>query len=88
VISLCAPEKKIVDLCQAGDQFIQEACSTVYNKGKISKGIAFPTCVCINSAICHLSPLISDPEANWTLANGDAVRIELGVHIDGYFLKN
>lgn len=50
-------------------------------------GIAFPTSVSINSAICHLSPLRSDPEAEWTLQKGDAARIELGVHVDGYIAQ-
>lgn len=31
-----------------------------------------------------MSPLASDPEGSIVLKKGDVVRIELGVHIDGY----
>jgi methionine aminopeptidase len=47
-------------------------------------GIAFPTCVSPSTFVCHLSPLPADTEAGITLKKGDAVRVELGAHIDGY----
>ena len=50
-------------------------------------GIAFPTCVSSNAAICHMSPLSSDPEGSNVLKKGDVVRIELGAHIDGYIAQ-
>ncbi|KAJ3074134.1 Proliferation-associated protein 2G4, partial [Quaeritorhiza haematococci] len=78
---------KVVDLCALGDRLIEEACKTVYAKGKskvVNKGIAFPTCISPNTAICHLSPLTSDPEASIVLKKGDMVRVELGAHIDGF----
>ena len=31
-----------------------------------------------------MSPLTSDPEFNLALKNGDAVRIEMGAHVDEY----
>jgi methionine aminopeptidase len=31
--------------------------------------------------------LVSDPEAEWVLQDEDVVRIELGVHIDGYIAQ-
>ena len=46
------------------------------------QGIAFPTCLSVNHAICHFSPLVS--EADQTLAEGDMVKIDMGAHIDGY----
>ena len=51
-----------------------------YKKGKIEKGIAFPTCISVNHCVCHFSPLQSEDK---TLATGDVVKIDLGVHIDG-----
>ena len=46
------------------------------------QGIAFPTCLSVNHAICHFSPLVS--EADQTLEEGDMVKIDMGAHIDGY----
>jgi len=46
------------------------------------KGIAFPTCVSLNNCAGHFSPLPEDPVVN--LKEGDLVKIDLGVHIDGY----
>lgn len=52
-------------------------------KGRvIEKGVAFPTCVSVNECVCHNSPLIS--EAQEDIKEGDIVKVDLGVHIDGY----
>jgi len=53
-------------------------------KGKILKGIGFPTCIAVNNVICHFSPLLNDEEAKETLKTGDLVKIQLGTQIDGY----
>lgn len=37
-----------LELCQMGDSYINEECGKVYNKGKVEKGLAFPTCVSVN----------------------------------------
>ncbi|KAI8593460.1 peptidase M24, structural domain-containing protein [Geranomyces variabilis] len=84
VVEAAADGAKLVDLCALGDRTIEELAEKVYNKGKVTKGIAFPTCVSPNTAICHMSPLASDPEGAIVLKTGDVVRIELGVHVDGY----
>ncbi|KAJ3161428.1 Proliferation-associated protein 2G4 [Geranomyces michiganensis] len=84
VVEAVADGAKLVDLCAIGDHTIEELAEKVYNKGKVTKGIAFPTCVSPNTAICHMSPLASDPEGSIVLKTGDVVRIELGVHVDGY----
>lgn len=76
-----------MDLCKLGDSLVEEACKGVYTKGKLAKGIAFPTTVSPNHAICHLSPTASDPEAKITLQNGDLVKVEIGAHIDGYIAQ-
>ncbi|CAB1353777.1 unnamed protein product [Coregonus sp. 'balchen'] len=44
--------------------------------------IAFPTSVSVNNCVCHFSPLKSDPD--YTLKDGDLVKIDLGVHVDGF----
>jgi len=43
--------------------------------------LAFPTCVSINECVCHFSPLTNE---SVELKDGDVVKIDLGVHIDGY----
>lgn len=54
----------------------------------MEKGIAFPTCISINDVCGHYSPLISDANDKEAeaglLKEGDVVKIDLGVHIDGY----
>lgn len=85
--------KKIIDaavvgttartLCQMGDDLILEETSKVFKKEKeLKKGIAFPTCISVNHIVCHFSPLLS--ESDVTISDGDMVKIDLGVHIDGY----
>jgi methionine aminopeptidase len=54
--------------------------SLVHNKKKTEKGIAFPTCVSVNEVSGHNSPLEDDQ----VLKEGDLVKVDLGVHIDGY----
>ena len=45
-------------------------------------GIAFPTCISVNNAICHYTPLLSEPDTS--LADGDLIKLDLGAHIDGF----
>lgn len=83
LIPLIVPGKKIVDLCSGSDQLIEEKVSSIYNskKAKIEKGIAFPTCISVNNCVGHFSPFSDDT----TVVNeGDVVKIDLGVHIDGF----
>ena len=47
----------------------------------MEKGIAFPTCVSANNLVGHVSPLVSE---DLTINQGDLVKIDLGVHIDGF----
>lgn len=74
---------KVVDACQVGDDYIMQECGKIYNKAKpkVEKGIGFPTCVSVNHIVGHFSPL-SDDES--TFKEGDLVKIDLGVHVDGY----
>lgn len=83
VINECRQGVKVVDLCEKGDTIIREQTGNVYKnaKKKIERGVAFPTCVSVNSVVCHFSPLASD-EA--TISENDIVKIDLGCHIDGF----
>ncbi|EGG17259.1 proliferation associated protein [Cavenderia fasciculata] len=83
VIALCQEGKSIIDICVAGDAFIESACAKLFTKRKnLEKGIAFPTCVSINDCVGHFSPLRS--EAPTLLKKGDIVKVDLGVQFDGY----
>lgn len=85
VIAATVAGAKIIDLCTLGDKSVEELCKGVYEKkGKVPKGISFPTTVSVGNIICHLSPISTDEEANIVLKTGDTVRIEVGAHIDGY----
>ncbi|XP_046880556.1 proliferation-associated protein 2G4a [Hypomesus transpacificus] len=73
----------VLSLCVKGDAHIMAETGKVFKKEKdIKKGIAFPTSVSVNNCVCHFSPLKSDPD--YTLKDGDLVKIDLGVHIDGF----
>lgn len=76
----------VFELCELGDNAMNDELSVIYNskKSKVSKGIAFPTCVNPNNIPAHLSPESVEDEANLTLKNGDVVNIMLGVQIDGF----
>ncbi|KIM67543.1 hypothetical protein SCLCIDRAFT_21074 [Scleroderma citrinum Foug A] len=88
LIPLCVEGAKIIDLCIEGDKLIEEGTNAVFNKPvkgvKVSKGVAFPTCISVNNTVAHFSPLLSDPLASQTLAKGDVVKLHLGAHIDGF----
>jgi len=88
LIALSVEGVKIIDLCIGGDKLLEEATGGVYNKPvkgiKVSKGIAFPTCISINNAVAHFSPLSSDSLASQTLVKDDVVKLHIGAHIDGF----
>ncbi|XP_016135550.1 proliferation-associated protein 2G4-like [Sinocyclocheilus grahami] len=83
VIEAAKPGVSVLSLCEKGDAFITAETGKVFKKEKeIKKGIAFPTCVSVNNCVCHFSPLKSDPD--YTLKDSDLVKIDLGVHVDGF----
>ncbi|TFK49956.1 proliferation-associated protein 1 [Heliocybe sulcata] len=92
LVELAVEGAKVIDLCVAGDKLVEQGTGAVYNKSvkgvKVSKGIAFPTCVSVNNAVAHYSPLESDPTSGQTLAKDDVVKLHLGAHIDGFAAIN
>jgi len=83
IIEASTAGSTVCSLCQLGDKLILEETSKVFKKEKaMKKGIAFPTCISVNNCVCHFSPLLS--EAAVVLKDGDIVKIDLGVHIDGF----
>ncbi|GAX74700.1 hypothetical protein CEUSTIGMA_g2148.t1 [Chlamydomonas eustigma] len=81
VISECKDGAKIVDLCVCGDNVINVEVEKIFKGKKLEKGSAFPTCVSVNSVVGHFSPVSEDTTA---VKSGDIVKIDLGVHIDGF----
>jgi len=87
VMAACVPGVKAVELCQLGDDAIEELVGKIYNGKakdgkKIDKGIAFPTCISPTACVGHYSPLASEDTVE--IKEGDLVKIDLGVHVDGY----
>lgn len=73
-----------LELCKLGDDMIRQETDKVYKKEKeMKKGIAFPTQANVNNCICHYAPLAS-VKNDFVLKEGDTVKLDLGVHVDGY----
>eukprot|EP01028_Stygiella_incarcerata_P001202 TRINITY_DN11910_c0_g1_i3.p2 TRINITY_DN11910_c0_g1~~TRINITY_DN11910_c0_g1_i3.p2 ORF type:complete len:426 (+),score=158.69 TRINITY_DN11910_c0_g1_i3:106-1383(+) len=81
VQGLCVPEKSILEICEAGDEFVVKRLSGLFKKKKLDKGLAFPTCISVNEIAGHFSPLPGDKTV---LKEGDLVKIDIGAHIDGF----
>jgi len=83
LIQRCTSGTSVRELCILGDQLIVEKTNCVFKKEKeLTKGIGFPTCISVNNCIGHFSPLLSEPDL--ILSDGDLVKVDLGVHIDGF----
>jgi methionyl aminopeptidase len=64
-------DARALDLCEAAEARIIE----------LGGGLAFPTNISINEVAAHYS---SPEEDTTTIQEGDIVKLDLGVHIDGY----
>lgn len=92
IIKLIKPQASIYEICSQGDKFILDKIDKIYKKPLINgKGIAFPVCISRNNIAGFYRPLrnIINDKKNDTYNNdliqeGDLVKIELGVHIDGF----
>jgi curved DNA binding protein len=85
VATLCVPDADIADICDKGDKFIEEEIKKVYNNKKAKKlerGVAYPTCINVNSITLNYSPL---KDESTVLKEGDIAKLDLGCHLDGYF---
>lgn len=73
----------ILDLIKLSDDLIVERTSKLYNNKKsVTKGVAFPTCISVNNCVGHFAPMEKDQQP--MLATGEVVKVDIGVHIDGY----
>ena len=49
VINEVIPGASVIDICSFGDKMILDETAKHYKKDKqLKKGIAFPTCICVN----------------------------------------
>jgi len=76
--------QNVVEICALGDKLIEEGVSKTSKKVK-EKGVCFPVCVSVNNCVGHFSPLPEDPAV--VLKEGDCVKIDLGVHVDGFIAQ-
>ncbi|NWI77580.1 PA2G4 protein, partial [Dryoscopus gambensis] len=83
VVEAASAGASVLGLCEKGDALIMEETGKIFKKEKeMKKGIAFPTSISVNNCVCHFSPLKSDQD--YILKDGDLVKIDLGVHVDGF----
>eukprot|EP00771_Trimastix_marina_P000458 gnl/Trimastix_PCT/148.p1 GENE.gnl/Trimastix_PCT/148~~gnl/Trimastix_PCT/148.p1 ORF type:complete len:376 (+),score=136.56 gnl/Trimastix_PCT/148:820-1947(+) len=82
IIPQCVPGKAVIEICQFGDEQMNEQIALVYRRGGVEKGIAFPTCISKNDIVGNYSPYPNEEAA--VLEEGDLVKIDLAVHIDGF----
>jgi len=83
LVEACKASASVREVCMLGDRRLSEETGKAFKKDKkITKGIAFPTCVSVNNCICHFSPLVSETDV--ILSEGDMVKIDMGAHIDGF----
>eukprot|EP00124_Ichthyophonus_hoferi_P001509 Ihof_evm8s80 gene=Ihof_evmTU8s80 len=81
IIIECVAGKRVVELCEGGDQCMRDELNSVFKAKEVEKGIAFPTCLSINNCVSNYSPLSTD---TLVLSVGDVVKIELSAHINGH----
>lgn len=80
LVNMTKPGVKVFDICDKGDNMIIEEVNKIMKTIK-DKGIAFPTCVSINEVAGFNSPM---PDDKSIVKDGDLVKIELGVHVNGF----
>jgi curved DNA binding protein len=86
-LSLIKPGTAIYDICTKSDQHINEQLAKIYNKKKFIKGIAFPTSIALNEVCGNYSAQTEDQGDQHeykTISEGDVVKVDLGVHINGF----
>ncbi len=81
LLQRCVDGADVNELCIYGNKRINEECAKIYNNKKIPKGVAFPVCVSPNDICGHFAPL---KDESFKLSDGDMVKVDLGVHFDGY----
>lgn len=74
-VELAVPGADIATICQTVDTMIEEEVKKTYASKKsknLERGIAFPTCISVNSVMGHYSPLVDE---STQLAEGDVAKM-------------
>ena len=82
--TLCVKDTSIYEICNKGDEYIYmlTELQKIYKNKPIFKGIAFPCCISVNEIVGNYSPINNINEI--LLKTGDIIKIDLGVHINGF----
>lgn len=87
MISLCTPGTKIYDIIQKGDKFLRDQLEKCFTKKKFMKSVAFPISIAVNEVCGNFNPIEGEetkyPHEYVVLSEGDVVKIDLGVQIQG-----
>lgn len=81
LVGMCKSDTLVYDICERGDKLILEEVDKLHKKLK-NKGIAFPTCVSLNNVAGHECPV--SIEKSERIKDGDLVKIEFGVQMNGF----
>lgn len=73
---------KLFDLVVIGNNYIKNELDKVY-KEVTYKGLSFPICLSLNNVAGHYVPHIDNKNKD-VVKEGDILKVELGVHIDGF----
>jgi len=80
IVQQAKPGTKLTDLITVANKFVNTELMASYPDIK-NKGLSFPICLSPNNIAGHYIPL---PNCNIELVPNSILKIELGVHIDGY----
>ncbi len=78
LVKLAKPNKKLGELIDQGNKEIISELNNV-QKDVQNKGVSFPICLSVNNIVGAYQP-----HPDEILKDGDLLKIELGVHIDGF----
>ena len=82
LIKQIKPGASIYELCKIGDELIHSELENRYKSGlKYGKGVCFPTCISRNNMAGYFSPVLEEDQR---IEEGDLIKIELGVHLNGF----
>ena len=77
-VNMAKPGTKLIDLSNNIQEYINQELDKTYKSIKY-KGLSFPVCLSVNNIVGHYTGKSTD-----VLKDGDLLKIELGVHIDGF----
>jgi len=84
LINSANENRDVADLCAKSDAFIKSQTDALFKKGDVPRGIAFPTCISKNEIAGHFAPLKDSNVEIPPLKDGDIIKVDLGVQIDGF----